>query len=284
MQAVTLLVLAGGMGSRFGGDKQLTTIGQTGKTLLHFSVLDAYDAGVRRLVLVIRPDLTALFQTQVLPGLPADLSVSLVSQQLSELPAGVVMPAGRQKPWGTAHALWVARAQLTTPFIVINADDYYGAHAMRQLVSHFQQQTDWAMVAYPLQQTLSLHGSVNRGICRVAGNLLQEVTECSGITARTENDYQGLDGQGNLLRLQADTLVSMNIWGFTPTVLAQLDTALQQFFALKPGDRTECYLPTVVDTALMQGQRLWVYQATEPWYGMTYQADLALLAEFFTDK
>lgn len=285
MQQVTLLLLAGGMGSRFGGDKQLTTIGTTKKTLLHFSILDAYQAGVRQVVLVIRPDLTALFESQVLPGLPTDLQVQLVAQQLDAVPSGLGnVSAARQKPWGTAHAVWVASAYLTQPFIVINADDYYGADAMRQLVAHFAYSKHWAMVAYPLRQTLSLHGGVNRGLCRVEDGLLQAVEECTGITEKSDGQYQGFDSTQHPLALDGDTLVSMNIWGFTPQVLVTLEQALRQFLAATPAPNAECYLPATVDDAIAQGQPLQVYQSADTWYGMTYQADLALLVDVFADK
>lgn len=285
MQGVTLLVLAGGMGSRFGGDKQLATIGDTGKTLLHFSVMDAYAAGVRHLVLVIRQELETAFRQQVLVKLPADLLVDLVVQHKTDLPAGVAVDwHSRQKPWGTAHAVWVARQQLTQPFIVINADDYYGAQAMQLLVQHFQISQHWAMVAYPLSHTLSEHGGVNRGICVVQDGQLQAVAEYTAIANDVHHGLTGCNSLGERIGLFAETLVSMNIWGFYPTVLAALEQALVEFLGSQPADKAECYLPTVVDTAIRRGQPLQVYASKQRWLGMTYQADLSELNRFFAGQ
>ncbi|TXH96331.1 MAG: hypothetical protein E6Q75_07480 [Rheinheimera sp.] len=284
--AVSLLVLAGGMGSRFGGDKQLATVGQTGRPLLYFSVMDAYQAGVRHLVLVIRQNLQTLFSEQVLPTLPADLRVDFVVQQLDDIPSGCVLPAvARTKPWGTAHAVWAARRQLTQPFIVINADDYYGADAMLKLVQHFSVSVNsWAMVAYPLALTLSEHGGVNRGCCQVEAGRLLEVAEWTEIQADTDSAFSGLDGKGIRRPLSGQQLVSMNIWGFTPNLLTRLETQLRQFFNAGPGDKTESYLPVAVDQALQQGQPLAVMVSTEAWRGITYPADLAALGSFFDNK
>jgi NDP-sugar pyrophosphorylase family protein len=284
--AVSLLVLAGGMGSRFGGDKQLATVGNTGRPLLYFSVMDAYRAGVRQLVLVIRQNLQTLFIDQVLPTLPADLCVDLVVQRLDDIPPGCALPTmARSKPWGTAHAVWAARRQLTQPFIVINADDYYGADAMQQLVQHFATPGDnWAMVAYPLALTLSEHGGVNRGCCQVENGLLLKVAEWTEINIGIDGVPSGLDPEGVRRTLSGQQLVSMNIWGFTPNLLTRLETQLQQFFQSGPGEKTESYLPFAVDQALQQGQQLSVKVSAEAWRGITYPADLASLGSFFDNK
>lgn len=291
--AVSLVILAGGLGSRFGGDKQLATVGNTGRTLLHFSVLDAYNAGIRHLVLLIRDNLQDAVKAQILPHLPADLRVDLCFQRLSELPAGVTAAASlRQKPWGTTHALWCARDALPQPFIVINADDYYGAEAMQLLVSHFREATtDWAMVAYPLTATLSAHGGVNRGICRLqpasadaSALWLRQVTECSAIVRTADGLLQGRFGEDVPCALSDDLLVSMNIWGFTPAIFARLTTELQAFFATGPAAGAEAYLPAAVDAALAAGQPLRVYVSAGRWAGVTYPADLPRLAEFFNNK
>lgn len=284
--AVSLLVLAGGMGSRFGGDKQLATVGRTGRPLLYFSVMDAYQAGIRHLVLVIRQNLQSLFIEQVLPALPRDLTVELVIQQLADIPAGCAFPAEhRSKPWGTAHAVWAARRVLTQPFIVINADDYYGANAMQQLVAHFaQQHRHWAMVAYPLELTLSEHGGVNRGCCDVIEGRLRKVEEWTEIHLNVTGQLVGNNSAGESLPLAARQLVSMNIWGFTPDLLPRLELQLRQFFAAGPGEKAESYLPFAVDQALQQGQVVDVKVSTEAWRGITYPADLAALGSFFDNK
>ena len=284
--AVSLLVLAGGMGSRFGGDKQLATVGQTGRPLLYFSVMDAYHAGVRHLILVIRPNLQSLFINQVLPAFPRDLCVELVNQLPEDIPADcVAKAANRTKPWGTAHAVWAARRALQQPFIVINADDYYGANAMQQLVQHFAQHSGhWAMVAYPLELTLSEHGGVNRGCCDVVEGQLRKVEEWTEIHVDATGQLIGRNSAGDTLPLPARQLVSMNIWGFTPDLLPRLEQQLQQFFATDPGEKGESYLPFAVDQALQQGQLLDVKVSSEAWRGITYPADLAALGSFFDNK
>lgn len=281
-QAVSLLVLAGGMGSRFGGDKQLATLGDTQRTLLHFSVLDAYRAGVRELVLIVREALIPAFEASVLPHFPADLQVKFVVQQLSDVPNSACYDAQRQKPWGTAHAVWAARQQLTQPFIVINADDYYGAQAMQLLVQHFQQSTDWAMVAYPLSATLSEHGGVNRGCCRVQQQRLCGVEEWTEIQ-QAAGQLTGLAPTGMRQQIDPQQLVSMNIWGFTPAIMLRLDETLQRFFQHDPGLKGECYLPSVVNEAIAV-QPLQVYASSEQWYGMTYANDLPQLTHIFEQK
>lgn len=281
-QPVSLLVLAGGMGSRFGGDKQLATIGTTERTLLHFSVLDAYRAGVRHLVLLVRESLIPAFKTTVLPHFPRDLSVEFVIQQLDDLPESFIVPAGRVKPWGTAHAVWAARQQLTQPFIVINADDYYGPNAMKLLVDHFQHGDDWAMVAYPVTATLSQYGGVNRGCCEVMDQQLHAVFEWTDIRD-VQGQLIGKDPHGIPKTVLPTQLVSMNIWGFTPALMPKLEQALRAFLQQNPEARGECYLPSVVDQSLAT-QRLHVYASNEQWYGMTYADDLAQLTSVFEQK
>lgn len=281
-QPVSLLVLAGGMGSRFGGDKQLAMLGTTQRTLLHFSVLDAYRAGVRHLVLLVREGLESAFAADVLPHFPHDLVVQFVVQQLHDLPGGAEVPKGRQKPWGTAHAVWAARQHLTQPFIVINADDYYGAQAMQLLVQHFQHSDDWAMVAYPVTATLSEHGGVNRGCCDVSHDQLRAVAEWTDIQ-RASGQLQGVNPDGATRVIADNQLVSMNIWGFTPTIMTLLTDALQAFLQPGPSLKDECYLPSVVDQAIPTTQ-LRVYASSEQWYGMTYADDLASLTHVFEQK
>jgi dTDP-glucose pyrophosphorylase len=284
-QTPILVVLAAGMGSRFGGDKQLAVLGSTGRTLLHFSVLDAYAAGVRTLVLVVRENIIAALQQQVLPYFPSDLTVQLVLQNPADLPVTDVDISQRQKPWGTAHALWSARQFLAQqPCIVINADDYYGQTAMRLLVQHFATtRAEWAMVAFPLLKTLSAHGGVNRGICQVNADYLQAVTEVHQIKQH-EQQFSGIDVKGESMQLDATQAVSMNIWGFTPSIVPALEKALCRFFALKPDGKAECYLPAVVDSSLQQQQKLRVYMSPDSWFGVTYPADLAEIVDYFQQQ
>jgi NDP-sugar pyrophosphorylase family protein len=284
-QTPILVVLAAGMGSRFGGDKQLAVLGSTGRTLLHFSVLDAYAAGVRSLVLVVRQTIIAALEQQVLPHFPADLQVQLVLQDLADLPVAGVDLSQRQKPWGTAHALWSARYSLQhQPCIVINADDYYGSTAMQLLVQHFSgNDVDWAMVAFPLDKTLSVHGGVNRGICQIEQGYLQAVTEVIQIS-RQQQQLTGVDLTGKTIALDAGQAVSMNIWGFTSSIVPALEQALCRFLAQHPDAKAECYLPAVVDHSLQQQQKLRVYLSPDSWFGVTYPADVAEIVEYFQQQ
>jgi bifunctional N-acetylglucosamine-1-phosphate-uridyltransferase/glucosamine-1-phosphate-acetyltransferase GlmU-like protein len=284
-QTPVLVVLAAGMGSRFGGDKQLAVLGSTGRTLLHFSVLDAYAVGVRHLVLIVRQNIIAALEQQVLPHFPADLTVQLVLQNPADLPVTDVDISQRQKPWGTAHALWSARQFLQhQSCIVINADDYYGRTAMQLLVQHFTKtDTEWAMVAFPLENTLSAHGGVNRGICQVNDGYLQAVTEVVQIT-KQQQQLTGIDVNGNTIALDAAQPVSMNIWGFTPSIVPALESALCSFFAQQPDVKAECYLPAVVDSCLQHQQQLRVYLSPDSWFGVTYPADLAEIVDYFQQQ
>lgn len=291
-QNLSLVVLAGGMGSRFGGNKQLALVGNTGRTLLHFSVMDGYRAGIRHAVLVVRESLLELFASDVLPHFPADLLVELVCQQMSDLPEPAralghmsELVANRQKPWGTAHALWSARKELAgRSVIVLNADDYYGDQAMQLLVKHFQRSADWAMVAFPVVATLSEFGGVNRGVCLVENSMLKQVTEWTEISRDDKGQIFGIDGEGKSQPLALDTPVSMNIWGFSEQMMSRLQAALLEFLQGEPSAKAECYLPAVVDQALLSGQRLQVYLSSQLWHGVTYPDDLPKLAVYFQQK
>lgn len=329
-----LVVLAGGMGSRFGGDKQTFAFGHAKQPLLYFSAMDAYHAGVRQLVLVVRPLIAQQLRATLLPALPKDFQVDFVLQSLSDMPLLPANYAQRQKPWGTAQALWAARQLLQhRPFIVINADDYYGANALQTLVQHCQtmscadldaeqnaeqnagQSTEpnlvpdpaqfaalhieqsalcqspcWAMVAYPLQATLSAHGPVNRGLCRVDAGYLAGITEVMQIQAAVEPcasaEFTGMiarpaDAALQRIAISAQQPVSMNIWLFTPTLWPILAQALTEFAAAQPDLQQECYLPSVVAQALQVSISLQVYHSTSTWLGITYPADVAQVDAYF---
>lgn len=273
---VSLVVLAAGCGSRFGGNKQLALIGDSGKPLMYFSVMDAYGAGIRHLVLVINQHIEAAICEQFLPLLPVDLEVSLQWQKPDDLPAGCVANP-RAKPWGTGHALWSARALVPSSCIVINADDYYGPGAMNQLLKHFATLDTWAMLSYQLAGTLSEFGVVNRGLCQEKDGFLVAVKECHSI----EKTGGVINGRvaGNSRRLAAETPVSMNIWGFGPDIFHHLEKGLLVFFAgLEDQESAEFYLPAQVMAAISAGEnRVRVYPSADPWKGITYREDLEIL-------
>jgi len=275
----SLVILAAGLGRRFGGEKQLATIGETGRPLMYFSVMDAWRSGVRKLVLVVSPGIEPLIRKRFLPMLPGDLEISIVFQKSSDLPAAChAVP--REKPWGTGHALWSARTAVEAACIVINADDYYGPQAMTRLLSHLEESADWAMASYPLEKTLSGFGTVNRGLCRVRAGFLEGVSECHDIK-RTDRGIRGvLDGRA--VSLEPDAPVSMNAWAFGRNVFDCLERGMTCFFADREvSDRDEFYLPSQVMASIKSGAvRVQVYASSDDWHGVTYREDLALIGDF----
>lgn len=269
---VSLVILAAGLGRRFGGDKPLAEIGDTGKPLMYFSVMDAWRAGIRRLVLIINPASEEAFICRFLPLLPPGLKVTLARQDHEDLPPPV-MPAPRDKPWGTGHALWCARGAVPGPMIVINADDYYGRDAVQHLAYHFSCGRGWAMASYPLAKTLSASGAVNRGLCEVRNGFLTGISECHGI--REDHGLIKGESSGFTVTLSPETPVSMNIWGFDSRVFDQLERGLGQFMTLYGSDReAEYYLPDMVARAIVESMRIRVYESRDDWFGITYRDDL----------
>jgi UTP-glucose-1-phosphate uridylyltransferase len=279
---VSLFILAGGLGSRFGGDKQVAELPHFGKTIMELNILDAYAAGVRRVVMIINEKVSAIVQGVILPRLPNDLEVCLVNQQLNDLPKGFEHKAvGRSKPWGTGHALWCARHLLTGPSILITADDYYGDDAFVQLVRHFQHAPNMAaIVAYPLGKTLSEQGGVNRGICLVENGVLINVEEHLNIR-RDDNRLTALDVHNNDVELSDSDLASMTCWGLTASLKVTLEHEFIAFLEKYDNDvKMEYYLPDCIQRAVDNKQLvIKAYKATQPWFGITYQQELAQISE-----
>jgi NDP-sugar pyrophosphorylase family protein len=269
----TLLVLAAGMGSRYGGLKQIDPVGPSGETILDYAVFDALRAGFGRVVFVIRQDFERAFRDQVGARYSGRAEVDFVFQSLDALPGGAVPPAGREKPWGTGHAVWCAREAVTAPFAVVGADDFFGAEAFRRLAGFLARPAGagggphrFAMVGYRLDRTLSEHGTVSRGICRVGpGGLLESIEEHPGI------DGSALAAAG----LRGDETVSMNCFGFTPAVFPALDAQLREFLAARGGElKSEFYLPAAVSTMIAQGAAtVEVLPTADSWFGVTNRAD-----------
>lgn len=272
---ISLVILAAGMGRRFGGDKPLAGIGDSGRPLMYFSVMDAWRMGIRRLVLIINPASEKAFSRRFLPHLPTDLEVELVHQDAGDLPV-TDRHTPREKPWGTGHALWCARDAVPGPMIVINADDYYGRDAFERLACHFAGNHDWAMASYPLSKTLSASGPVNRGLCKVRDGYLAGISECHAI--REEGGLiVGKMGE-KTATLVPGIPVSMNVWGFTTQVFNHLEQGLERFINLHGSDReAEYYLPDMVAKAIAESMRIRVYESRDDWFGITYREDLARL-------
>lgn len=283
----TLLVLAAGMGSRYGGLKQMDPMGPNGETVLDYSVYDAIRAGFGRVVFIIREDFAQAFKQGVGSRFADRIQVDYVFQKLDDLPAGFSVPEGREKPWGTAHAVRAARHAVKEHFAVINADDFYGHDAYLRAAAFFDSlpegtTNEMAMVGYPLENTLSDHGHVNRGICKIdEKGFLTNVEEYLNIEREDDGFVRGNALDGNRHVVPAGSLVSMNFWAFGPAFFAQLEEAFTRFL-MESGTqmKSECYIPTVVDHLIHGGHaQCPVLRTTSQWFGVTYPDDKPFVVE-----
>jgi UTP-glucose-1-phosphate uridylyltransferase len=282
MTKPTLLILAAGMGSRYGGLKQIDPVGPNGETIIDYSIYDALRAGFGKLVFVIRHDFETAFKENVGARFEKRVPVEYVYQELDKLPPGFSVPAGRTKPWGTTHAILQAENVVSEPFAAINADDFYGREAYRVLAGHLTSGSpDYAMVGFILRNTLSEHGTVARGVSRVDGNqYLTSIVEMLKI----EPDGSGAKdtgADGTITKLTGDEAVSMNFWGFTPAVFGQLRTHFTVFLK-KSGQeqKSECYIPATVGELVAAGQaKVKVLRTNDSWFGVTYREDRPRVVE-----
>jgi NDP-sugar pyrophosphorylase family protein len=272
-----LVILAAGMGSRFGGLKQVQPVGPHGELIIEYSIFDARRAGFDRVVLVIRKDIEADFRATIGRRIEDHIAVDYVFQELDDLPAGAGrVGTGRTKPWGTGHAVLAARHAVTRPFAVINADDFYGAAGYRTLAGHFASSPGYALVGYPLRQTLSEHGTVSRGLCAVEGpGRLRSITELTKIE-KTADGARYTDAAGVAQRLTGEETVSMNFWGFTPAVFGQLERKFADFLAARGADpKAEFYLPTALSELNERREAdIALLRSEDAWFGITYREDL----------
>lgn len=276
------------MGSRYGGLKQLDSVGPSGEVVLDYAVHDAIWAGFKRVVFVIRKDFEDEFREIVVSRYASSIQVDLVYQDLDDLPEGCAKPAGREKPWGTGHAIWASRNVVKEPFLVVNADDFYGMEAYSMMGSALEMewphdgQLRMAMVAYSLSNTLSEHGAVSRGICEVTPDQkLASVEECTGIVRREDGRIVGMDTAGLARGLGDDAKVSMNFWGFTPDIFPHLDRQLAEFVRALPEDKpkAEFYIPSAVSEIVASGQgEVNVLRSSGRWFGVTYREDRDVVA------
>lgn len=279
---LTLLVMAAGLGSRYGGLKQLDPVGPAGETVLDYSVFDAVRAGFGRVVFVIRREIEARFRA-LARRYEGRVPFACVFQELDGWPPVIAVAPERRKPWGTVHAVLCASRTLHSPFVVVNADDFYGARPYLALADFLQdaisESREHAMVPYRLADTLSEHGPVARGLCEVAGGWLARVEELTAIE-RTSGGIAARIPSG-LRPLQREALVSMNVWGFTPSVFEPLDRQFGAFLAARGSHPTaELSLPEAVNAMVAAGEaRVRVLEPAESWFGVTYRADVASLSE-----
>lgn len=278
----TLVVMAAGMGSRFGGLKQIEPIGPHGQAIIDFSVYDAKEAGFNKVVFIIKHEIEKEFKEIVGSRIEKMIDVEYAFQELDMLPEGFVCPKDRQKPWGTAHAIYCARHVVDTPFAVINADDYYGKGAYKKMYDYLKEQNDdFCMVGFRLQNTLTENGTVSRGICEVEDGKLTAVTERTKIL-----DCKFTEDDENWVELPPDCIVSMNMWGFTPKVFKYIEDDLKEFFKEKINvPKVEYYLPTVVSNVINRGQKdVAVLIAEDRWYGVTYKEDKQGVVDALAEK
>ena len=273
----TLVVLAAGMGSRYGGLKQVDPVGPSGEAILDYSVFDAVRGGFGKVVFVIRHDFEAEFKEKVGRKYEGLVPVEYCYQDINDLPAPYTVPAGRTKPWGTAHATRAARKVVHEPFAVINADDFYGRDAFAKLGAFLSdaKPMHFAMVGYRLALTLSENGSVARGICDVAADgSLKSVTEMTKIV-RTADGAENREDPERPVKLTAKELVSMNLWGFTPELFDALESRFPEWLAVNGAkEKSEWYIPFVVDELIHEGKADCRVLPTESsWFGVTYRED-----------
>ena len=280
----TLLVLAAGMGSRYGGLKQMDPMGPNGETVLDYSVFDAIRAGFGRVVFVIREDFAEAFRLGVGARFADRIQVDYAFQKLDDLPDGFSIPEGRVKPWGTAHAVRAARHLVKEPFAVINADDFYGSDAYVRAAEFLSTPRDekakahYAMVGYPLINTLSDHGDVNRGICtRDEGGLLHSVEEYVKIERDEDGVVRGNSLDGSRREVCENSPVSMNFWAFSRCFFDHLEVEFARFIGeFGHLEKSENYIPTVVDALIRTGVAdCTVLTTTSRWFGVTYPEDKA---------
>jgi hypothetical protein len=280
----TLLVLAAGMGSRYGGNKQLDTVGPSGETIIDYSIYDAIRAGFGKIVFVIRRDIEDQVKERFVDKLKGKIEVTYVFQEITNLPEGVTVAPDRSKPWGTSHAILVTSKAISEPFGVINADDYYGVESFRILRDFLVNDKDpnnYCIVGYKLKNTLSDHGHVNRGVCKVGPDgLLQNIVETRQIE-KTSFGAQAPLADGSMEKFTGEEVVSMNLWGFKPTCYDFLGSEFRNFINEKGMDlKSELDIPTSIDKFVKSGQvTIKILMSNERWFGVTYREDKPYVVE-----
>jgi dTDP-glucose pyrophosphorylase len=279
MSKPALIVLAAGMGSRYGGLKQMDSFGPHGENIIDYSIYDAIQAGFDAVVFIIREQFQEQFQEFFSGKFDHRLKVHYVTQELDDLPAGYVVPEGREKPWGTAHAVLMAREIIDMPFGVINADDFYGRDAFKKLadaLNAMEVTGEYCVIGYPLKNTLSEHGAVNRGVCKVTDQgFLKEIVEVRKIKRNPTGEIEYPRENGSHGTLEEQTLVSMNMWGFLPDYFPIAEKQFRQFLEVSSEiQNAEYYIPTLVDHLINTGEkRVRVIPSDSQWFGVTYKED-----------
>ena len=278
---ITLVVMAAGMGSRFGGLKQMEPVGPNGEVILDFSAYDAIKAGFTKIVFVIKHENEADFKAIVGDHISKKIKVEYAFQEVDNLPEGFVCPKERTKPWGTAQAILSCKDIVNEPFAVVNADDYYGKTAFKKMADFLKQDSnDYAMVGFRLENTLTENGYVSRGICEIENGILASVTERTKIIDCKFTEDDGATWE----QLSPDSVVSMNLWGFKPDLFGYIEEGFKVFLTEKINvPKAEYYLPTVVSELINNGEKqVKVLVAEDKWYGVTYKEDKQLVTDALT--
>ena len=289
MSKAALVIMAAGLGSRYGGNKQLDGVGPNGECLMQYSVFDAVRAGFDKVVFIIKPEILALVRTmcgnmveklKTPEGKPVE--VVYVYQNNDNVPSFYTVPKERIKPFGTCHAVLCARDVVQEPFCVINADDYYGVDAYRTIFERLTrlQSHEATMVGYLLKNTVTEHGTVSRGICRIENGELQSVEEALKIQLFPDGSIAEVSGE-EPVAMSGETIVSMNFWGFTPTAFTCMEEFFHAFLRTAGDDiKAECFLPNMVGEMIRRGKMsVTVLQSKDRWFGMTYQEDREAVAQ-----
>ncbi|NLF27912.1 MAG: nucleotidyltransferase [Clostridiales bacterium] len=287
-----LVIMAAGLGSRYGGLKQISPVDDEGHIIIDFSIYDAVRAGFESIVCIIKPELERDFREAIGDRLAPFVKIGYAYQVLDMLPEGFRLPEGREKPWGTGHAVLCAKDLIDGPFAAINADDFYGRGAFQAIYDFLVQPGDareHAMVGYRLENTLTENGYVSRGCCKVgADGYLSEIIERVRIEPREGGAAFTEDDGHTYTFLPADTVVSMNLWGFKPSILTEGEARFKAFLAerlIKDPLRCEYYLPGIPNAVIAEGRgRVRVLPTAEKWFGITYPGDMAAVREAIAEK
>lgn len=275
----TLFVLAAGMGSRYGGLKQLDGLGPHGETIMDYSIYDAKRSGFGKVVFVIRKDFEADFREKILSKYEGHIPVGVVFQEVTSLPEGFTCPAERTKPWGTNHAVLMGKGAIKEPFAVINADDFYGRNTFEVMAAELQRprtsKGDYCMVGFRVGNTMSEGGTVARGVCQLTDGYLSTVVERTAIGYNAHGDISFVDENGQEQTLDPQTPVSMNMWGFTPDYFDYSEQFFKTFLKEHLNDsKAEFFIPSIVNALICSGDaRVKVLDTTSKWFGVTYATD-----------
>ncbi len=287
MSDISLLILAAGLGSRYGSLKQMDQFGPSGESIIDYSVYDAIQAGFTKVVFVIRNSMEQQFEEVFMNRFPSDVEVKYVFQELDHLPTGYTVLPDREKPWGTGHAVWTAADQINEPFAVINADDFYGRESLRRMAEFLKNppENSHCLLGYKLKNTLSDYGYVSRGICEVQGDSLQSITERTHIERKGDGQIIYQTDEGKEVPLSGEETASMNLMGFTPDVFSVFERCFVDFLQENvQHPKKEFYLPSVMNEVITSNlAKVKVVPTPDTWFGVTYPDDKKVARQTLKD-